>query len=49
MWDGIFSFGTFYRIMVLDCGQVVEMDSPGVLLQNKNSVFYSLAKTEGLV
>ncbi|VDP25018.1 unnamed protein product [Schistosoma curassoni] len=32
------------RILVLEDGQMKELDSPKMLLQNKNSAFYSLAK-----
>ncbi|KAF9434448.1 hypothetical protein BGZ76_008001 [Entomortierella beljakovae] len=35
------------RILVLDKGQVVEYDSPETLLQNKDSIFYSLASQSG--
>ncbi|KAF9199094.1 hypothetical protein BGZ49_010827 [Haplosporangium sp. Z 27] len=37
------------RIMVLDQGKVVEFDSPGKLLKDENSIFYSLAKQSGNV
>ncbi|KAF9199460.1 hypothetical protein BGZ49_010396 [Haplosporangium sp. Z 27] len=35
------------RILVLEKGQVAEYDSPQKLLQNKNSIFYSLAAKSG--
>ncbi|KAF9114127.1 hypothetical protein BGX27_000106 [Mortierella sp. AM989] len=35
------------RILVLDKGQVAEYDSPQKLLQNKESIFYSLAAKSG--
>lgn len=37
------------KIIVLDKGHVIEFDVPSVLLQNKNSVFYSMAKDAGLI
>ena len=37
------------RVLVLDQGRVVEFEEPNVLLQNKSSVFYSLAKNAGIV
>ncbi|EIN06055.1 multidrug resistance-associated ABC transporter [Punctularia strigosozonata HHB-11173 SS5] len=37
------------RVLVLDQGKIAEFDSPKVLLENKNSVFYSLAAETGLV
>ncbi|KAI9164467.1 hypothetical protein H9P43_008318 [Blastocladiella emersonii ATCC 22665] len=37
------------KIMVLDRGQIVEFDSPAVLLSRPDSAFYSLAKESGLV
>ncbi|KAG0195194.1 hypothetical protein BGX31_006605, partial [Mortierella sp. GBA43] len=35
------------RILVLDKGRVAEFDSPKTLLQNKESIFFSLANTSG--
>lgn len=37
------------RIMVLDKGEVAEFDAPTVLLKNKKSIFYGMAKDAGLV
>jgi ABC-type multidrug transport system fused ATPase/permease subunit len=37
------------RVLVLDQGKVVEFESPTVLLENKSSVFHSLAKNAGIV
>lgn len=37
------------RIIVLDQGVIVEFDSPQVLLSDKNSIFYGMAKNSGLV
>ncbi|XP_034237463.1 multidrug resistance-associated protein 1-like [Thrips palmi] len=37
------------RVLVLDKGQVAEFDSPKNLLQDKSSMFHSLAKDAGLV
>ncbi|CAK1540432.1 unnamed protein product [Leptosia nina] len=37
------------RVMVLDKGQLVEYAPPDQLLQDKNSIFYSMAKDAGLV
>lgn len=37
------------KVMVLDKGQLIEYASPEKLLQNRNSMFYSLAKDGGLV
>ena len=37
------------RIMVLDKGIIAEFDSPNSLLENSNSMFYSMAKDAGLV
>lgn len=39
----------YYRIMVLDQGEVKEFDNPQVLLQRTNSLFYQLAKDAGIV
>ena len=35
--------------MVLDAGQVIEFNSPSVLLSNEHSYFYQMAKSAGLV
>merc|ERR1712062_422295 len=37
------------RIMVLGKGVIAEFDSPNSLLENSNSMFYSMAKDAGLV
>ncbi|XP_072938928.1 multidrug resistance-associated protein 1 isoform X2 [Epargyreus clarus] len=37
------------RVMVLDKGQLVEYAPPDQLLQDKNSIFYGMAKDAGLV
>ncbi|KAL1925489.1 uncharacterized protein VTP21DRAFT_372 [Calcarisporiella thermophila] len=37
----------YNRILVLDQGRIVEFDSPWNLLQNQNSVFYSLCERSG--
>ncbi|KAI8894564.1 P-loop containing nucleoside triphosphate hydrolase protein [Globomyces pollinis-pini] len=37
------------RILVLDQGSLAEFDSPEALLNDPNSIFYSLAKESGLV
>ncbi|VDP98821.1 unnamed protein product [Trichobilharzia regenti] len=39
----------YQRVLVLEEGQVKELDSPKVLLQNKNSKFYTLAKDAHIV
>ena len=36
------------RIMVLDKGEIAEMDSPNALIEDKNSIFYSMAHDAGL-
>ncbi|CAL4074063.1 unnamed protein product, partial [Meganyctiphanes norvegica] len=37
------------RVLVLDKGEVKEFDTPSVLLKNKSSIFYGMAKDAGLV
>ncbi|KAG8192594.1 hypothetical protein JTE90_015227 [Oedothorax gibbosus] len=37
------------RIMVLEQGEVAEFDSPQILLENTESIFYGMAKDAGLV
>ncbi|RUS82898.1 hypothetical protein EGW08_009321 [Elysia chlorotica] len=39
----------YSRIMVLEAGQIKEFNSPQALLQNRSSVFHSMAKDAGLV
>ncbi|CAI9724597.1 resistance-associated 1-like isoform X1 [Octopus vulgaris] len=39
----------YSKIIVMDKGRICEFDSPAVLLQNKDSLFYSLAKAADLV
>jgi ATP-binding cassette subfamily C (CFTR/MRP) protein 1 len=36
------------RIVVMDKGIIAEFDSPNKLLENKNSIFYSMIKDAGL-
>ncbi|KAG8222673.1 hypothetical protein J437_LFUL002555 [Ladona fulva] len=36
------------RVIVLDKGQIVEFDPPRTLLENRNSVFFGMAKDAGL-
>lgn len=37
------------RVMVLQAGRIAEFDAPSVLLQQPNSLFYSMAKDAGIV
>lgn len=37
------------RVIVLDAGKIAEYDTPQVLLSNKDSIFYGMAKNAGLV
>jgi len=37
------------RIIVMDKGEIAEFDSPQALLNNQQSIFYSMAKEAGLV
>jgi ATP-binding cassette, subfamily C (CFTR/MRP), member 1 len=36
------------RVLVLDKGEIAEFDSPDRLLQNPDSIFYSMAKDAGI-
>lgn len=36
------------RIIVLDQGKIVEFDSPNILLSDKDSIFYGMAKSAGI-
>jgi ATP-binding cassette, subfamily C (CFTR/MRP), member 1 len=36
------------KVIVLDKGEIAEYDSPENLLQDKNSIFYSMAKDAGI-
>lgn len=37
------------RIIVMDKGEIVEFDSPNTLLENPESIFYSMAKDAGII
>lgn len=37
------------KVLVLDKGEVAEFEPPRSLLENKNSIFYGMAKDAGLV
>lgn len=37
------------KVLVLDKGMVAEFQSPAELLNNRNSIFYGMAKDAGLV
>lgn len=39
----------FFRVLVMESGRVAEFAPPQVLLANKNSIFYSMAASAGLV
>ncbi|KAL7409513.1 hypothetical protein BDY24DRAFT_326241, partial [Mrakia frigida] len=35
------------RVLVMDAGKVAELDTPAALLEQKDSIFYSLAEHAG--
>jgi len=37
------------KVVVMDKGEIAEFDTPSALLENTNSIFYSMAKEAGLV
>ena len=39
----------YFRVMVLQNGEIIEFDSPTNLLANSSSQFYSMARDAGLV
>lgn len=39
----------FFRILVLDKGQVVEFDSPANLMANPDAIFHDMVKKAGLL
>ena len=43
------TFSLIFRIVVLDNGRIVEYDSPRNLMEDRKSVFFSMAKNSGLV
>lgn len=47
-FETIFPFLCF-RVIVLDKGEIKEMDSPENLLKDENSLFYAMAKDAGLI
>ena len=38
-----------FRVMVLDAGQIKEYDTPKTLLEDKKTIFHSMARDAGLV
>jgi len=48
VFENIFNSFFPYRVIVLDNGFMIEYDSPANLLQDKSSVFHSMAKDAGL-
>ena len=39
----------YNRIMILDQGHLIEFDSPQKLMEQRESLFYSMAKESGLL
>ena len=45
----LFTLYFLNRVLVMDKGEVAELDSPGKLLQDRTSIFYQMTKDAGLL